>query len=341
MPAEAVLLGRNNDLFRQRLDELNIIAKRMGYAVEVKLVDSQQPIDAVVAECGNAIALITGTFGDLRLFTHSAFVELVRRLPKVKLVQASSAGTDHVDKAALAALGVAVANHGGANAPAVAEHTVMMMVAVLRKVPLQLTSVLAGTWSRPLTSFPESDFRTLVGKQVGLVGLGRIGSGVARRLQGWECRVVYHDVIEFTSSYERELSVTRVDFDSLLATSDVVSLHVPLETSTFHMMSDTQLARMKPTAILINTCRGGVVDEVALAKALREKVISGAGLDVLETEPMPKEYPLAALPNVMITPHAATRAVESTDNAKLFMIQNIERVGRGELPQSVVHPSGP
>jgi glyoxylate reductase len=173
---------------------------------------------------------------------------------------------------------------------------------------------------------------------VGIVGLGRIGSRVAKRLQGWECEVVYHDIAEFTHEYVSAARAERVDFHQLLRTCDVVTLHVPLEPTTKHLMSDKEFAMMKKTAILINTCRGPVVDEAALARALQSKTIHGAAIDVTEVEPLPMDSPLLKLDNIIITPHQATRAVESTNNAKQFVVENITRLARGEKITSIVNP---
>jgi phosphoglycerate dehydrogenase-like enzyme len=186
---------------------------------------------------------------------------------------------------------------------------------------------------------PESEFHTLVGKRVGIIGLGRIGSRVAKRLYGWECEVVFHDVLDFPREYVEATHAKRVDMETLLATSDIVTVHVPLDPPTHNLISERELSLMKPTAILINTCRGPVVDEAALIRALREKKIFGAGLDVVEQEPIRMDNPLLALDNVILTPHQATRAIESSDNAKKFVVENIARLARGEPLQSVVEPS--
>ena len=335
MAKTAVLLGLDNAAFRARLNDLNTIAQSLGGAVEFKLVDMSLPMDEVARQSQGAIALHPGGY---RLLARDQFTELVRKVPSVKLVQTPSAGTDAYDKHALASMGVKVANHGGANAVAVAEHAIALIVAVYRKLDRQIADVKALAWSDRILAQPEGEFHTLVGKRVGIVGLGRIGSRVAKRLQGWECEVVYHDIKDFAREYEEAAHATRVDLRTLLATSDVVSLHVPLDPPTRHMISTRELALMKPTALLINTCRGPVVDERALVQALADKVIFGAGLDVVETEPIRADNPLLAMDNVILTPHQATRAIESAINAKSFVVENISRLARGEEIESVVEP---
>jgi phosphoglycerate dehydrogenase-like enzyme len=335
MASTAVFLAPDNAVFRARLDDLNALARNAGGSVEFRLVDATLPIDEIARQSHGAIALHPGTF---RLLTRDQFTELVRKVPTVRLVQTPSAGTDAFDKHALARIGVAVANHGGANAVAVAEHAIALIVAVYRKLDQQIADVKAGAWSDRIVSQPEQEFHTLVGKRVGIVGLGRIGSRVAKRLQGWECEVVYHDIKDFPREYEEAAHAKRVDFKTLLATCDVVSLHVPLDPPTHHMVSQRELALMKPASMLINTCRGPVVDEQALIQALKDKVISAAGLDVVEIEPIRKDNPLLFMHNVIITPHQATRAIESTINARRFVVENIARLARGEEVQSVVEP---
>ena len=335
MARTAVLLLPDAEASNARLSALNGIARRLGGAVEFRLVDSRLPLDEIARQCAGAIALHPGGF---RLFTREQITELVRMLPGVKLIQTPSAGTDAYDKAVLAEMGVQVASNGGANAVAVAEHTIAMIVAVYRKLDRQIESVKSGTWMDGVTRLPEEEFHTLAGKRVGVVGLGRIGSRLGTRLQGWECEVVYHDILQFPREYEEAAHARRVDLHTLLSASDIVSLHVPLDASTFHMISDGDLALMKRSAVLINTCRGPVVDEEALIRALRKRMIFGAGLDVVEIEPIKPDNPLLKMDNVIITPHLATRAIESTVNATHFVVENISRLARGEAVQSVVAP---
>ncbi len=333
MPKEAVFISDNNKAAQATLEKLNALARYNGDAFVFKMVDAALPADELARQCKGAIAVYPGYPGGPKALT----VDLVKRLPNLKLVQTGSAGTDWLDKAALAENGVRVANNGGANAVAVAEHTIGLMFAVYRKLDLQISSVKAGTWMDGVKGAPE-EFHTLVGKRVGIVGLGRIGSRVAKRLVGWECDVVYHDVVKLPREYEDAAKARRVGFDELLSTSDIVSLHVPLERTTRHMMSDREFGLMKPTAVLINTCRGPVVDEAALTRALKGKVIAAAGLDVTEVEPVQVDNPLLKIPNVVLTPHLATRAIESTVNAQEFVVANITRLARGEEVLSVVPP---
>ena len=297
--------------------------------VEFIFVDAGKEPEEVVSQCMEAAALMPTTF--------TMTTDQFRRLPNLRHIQVTSAGTDWLDKVALAELGVTVSNNGGNNAPAVAEHTIALMVSVYRRLDRQFEGVKARRWSEGARGEPE-DHHTLVGKRVGLVGLGQIGSRVAKRLAGWECDIVYYDAFDFPEEYEQEAGVTRVSFDQLLKTSDVVSLHTPLESNTRHLISDREFGMMKPTAILINTCRGPVVDEAALVRALKAGVINAAGLDVTEVEPTPPDNPLLDLDNVVITPHLASMAIESTIDSVKFGVQNAARAARGNQPEAVVPP---
>ena len=297
--------------------------------VEFVFVDADSPADEVVAKCLGAKALMPST--------RSMTMEQFEDLPNLRHIQVTSAGTDWLDKTALAERGVTVSNNGGANAPAVAEHAIALMFSVYRRLDRQFESVKAMRWADGARGDLD-DRHTLVGKRVGIVGLGQIGSRVSKRLAGWECEIVYYDSFAFPREYEQEAGAARVSFEELLKTSDVVSLHTPLESTTRYLISDRELGMMKPTAILINTCRGPVVNESALIRALKDGVINGAGLDVTEVEPTPPDNPLLDLDNVVITPHLASMAIESTIDSVNFGVQNAARAARGEAPESVVAP---
>ena len=150
--------------------------------------------------------------------------------------------------------------------------------------------------------------------------------------------MVYYDVVDFDDEYLGAANAKFVELEELLETSDIVTLHVPLERTTHHMISDPEFALMKDSAILVNTCRGPVVDEAALKRALKDGQIFGAGLDVTEVEPIEPENDLPNMPNVVVTPHLATRALESEHNATANAIANVARVARGEMPEWIVPP---
>ena len=297
---------------------------------DISWVDSTQPIDGQAAQLKDTVAVIVAAGGAFSL-------ELAKSCANLTLIQTTSAGTDRLDKQALGELGIRVANNGGGNAVAVSEHTIALMVSTYRKLQLQFKMVKAGEWMGDLRASWYSQAHELTGKTVGIIGLGRIGSRVARRLQGWECDIVYHDVVRFPD-LESELGVSFLSRDEFLQSSDIVTLHVPLNKHTRGMMSDREFGMMKPTAVLINACRGPVVDEAALIRALNDGKISAAGLDVLEEEPTPEDNPLLDMDNVLITPHMASFAQEAGEKSRVFAMQNVARVARGGEPESIVLP---
>lgn len=325
----AAILGPDNPASQVRLKECQAVADRLG-GLELRLVNSELPEDQLLEQLKDVIAIMPN---GAREFTPA----MIEKLPNLRLIQTFSAGTDYLDKTMLAENGVDVANNGGANAVAVAEHAIALMFAVNRKLVMQVDSVRDGKWMGAVEG-DRTDFHTLVGKRVGIVGLGRIGSRVAKRLAGWECELVYHDVIEHDAEYVKATGATRVSLDELLSTSDIVTLHVPLDRITRGIISDREFGLMKKTAILINTCRGPVVDESALIRALEEKEIFAAGLDVTEIEPVNMDNPLLKMPNVTLTPHLATRAIESEYNAAENAITNIARLASGNKPDWIVAP---
>lgn len=265
-------------------------------------------------------------------------VDVAGRAPNLKLVQTTSAGTDTLDKTALGEMGVRVSNNGGGNAVAVAEHTIALLVSTIRKLQLQFNAVKAGEWAGDIRQAWFSQANEIAGKTVGVVGLGRIGSRVARRLQGWECDIIYSDVVDPEPGIEEELDLRRVELDDLLSAADIITLHVPLTSMTRGMISDREFDLMKPTAVFINACRGPVVDEAALIRAMEGGKVAQAGLDVLEEEPTSPDNPLLHMDNVLVTPHLASFTQESGEKSRTFAMYNAARVLRGEDPESVVLP---
>src|SRR3984885_4142758 len=196
--------------------------------------------------------------------------EFYAQAPKLKLVQMLSAGYNTYDLDAARAAGVPICNNGGANATAVAEHAVMLMLAVSRKLIWVHDGVVSGRWRG--NDFAAAKMYEVEDKTLGIVGLGNIGTKVARRAKAFDMRVQYYDINRLTTAQEDSLGIRFVLFPELLKTSDVVSLHVPLDLSTHNLIGEAELAMMKKTAILINTCRGPVVNEKALYSALRDEV---------------------------------------------------------------------
>jgi glyoxylate reductase/D-3-phosphoglycerate dehydrogenase len=253
---------------------------------------------------------------------------------RLKLVQLMSVGYDTFNLAAARAARVPVAVNGGANAIAVAEHAVMLMLAALKHLSELDPLVRAGQWR----SGPSGEQRLyeIWHSTVGIVGMGRIGQEVARRLRGWEATLLYYDPVRLPAEREQSLGVTYAPLDDVLRQADAVTVHVPLSDRTRHLIDARALGLMKSNAVLVNTSRGGLVDELALASALQRGRIAGAGLDVFSQEPPPADHPLLRLPNVVLTPHVAGPTWQSWPRRFANCFANIARVERGEPPQWVV-----
>jgi phosphoglycerate dehydrogenase-like enzyme len=253
--------------------------------------------------------------------------------PKLKLYQLLSAGYDDVDIEAARRAKVPVCNNGGANAISVSEHAIMLMLAVSRRVVWQHGNVSAGRWRG---NGPAPMMYEIFDKTLGIVGLGTIGKKVARICRAFGMRVQYYDIARLPEHEEDAHGVRFRLLRELLASSDYVTMHVPLNSSTRHMIGANELALMKPTAVIVNTSRGPVIDEVALTKALADNKIFGAGLDVFDQEPPPPDNPLFRLDNVLLTSHFAGPTWDNHTARFRNAFDNVQRVARGEKPLWVV-----
>jgi len=260
--------------------------------------------------------------------------EFFRSAPNLKLVQLLSAGYDHVDIEAARKARVPVSNNGGANALAVAEHTIMLILAVLKRVVQFHNSVVAGTWR--VGNPADVRVYEMGNRTLGIIGLGNIGKKVARRARAFDTKVQYYDIRRLSEHEEDALGVRFVLLDELLKTSDIVSLHVPLDDSTRNLIGARELGLMRREAIIVNTCRGPVIDEAALFETLKANRIAGAGLDVLVDEPPKADHPFFTLPNVTLTPHSAGPTWENWTARFRNGFDNIERVAAGRAPLWVV-----
>ncbi|MFO1026067.1 MAG: 2-hydroxyacid dehydrogenase [Acetobacteraceae bacterium] len=293
-------------------------------------------LDAVIARHGSpeftaalrdAVCLVG--FGDGTMDD-----DFYKTAPNLKLVQLLSAGYDRCDIEAARRAGVPICNNGGANSTAVAEHAMLLMLAVCRRLVWQHSNVAAGRWRG--NAVQDVKLYELKGRTLGIVGLGSIGKKVARMAQAFGMVVQYYDIVRLTEERADDLGVKFALFDELLKTSDIVSLHVPLTPDTKHMVGAQQLAMMKSTSYLINTCRGPVADEKALIEALSNGTIAGAGLDVFDQEPPPADNPLFTLPNVTLTAHFAGPTWENQYSRFRNAFDNCQRVIRGEKPLWVI-----
>jgi len=262
--------------------------------------------------------------------------DLYKAAPRLKLIQLLSAGYDRADIAAARRAGVPVCNNGGANSVAVSEHALMLMLAVSRQLIRQHANVSGGRW-RGNKAPPIHELRS---RTLGIIGLGTIGKKTARLAQAFGMTVNYYDIARLTEAEEDALGVRFRLMRELLRTSDIVSLHVPLNDTTRNLIGAAELALMKPEAILVNTSRGPVVNEAALHEALVANKLFGAGLDVFAEEPPPANHPFFSLDNVVLTAHLAGPTQESSVSRLRNGFDNVERVARGEKPLWVIPEMG-
>ncbi len=291
------------------------------------VVDPDSPLDERLEQLKETETLI---LGGLALST-----EELARLPKLRLLQLMSAGYDRVDVPAVKELGVFVCNSSPQVAPAVSQHAIALMLMVLNRIARGVEGVRDGSWADTARSKPLYE---LMNRTVGIVGLGNIGSLVARRLIGFDCELLYTDVRDIPEVVENELNVRRVSFDHLLSESDVVTVHVPLYSGTRGMFDRSAFKAMKESAIFINTCRGPVHNEADLIEALENGDIMAAGVDVTEQEPSDPNNPLLHMDNAVVTPHMAGSTEERVERALLSSYENSRRVSRGEEPLQQIDP---
>ena len=274
---------------------------------------------------GTSDYLVTGMFQVTR--------DVLEAAKKVRLVQRWGAGTDQVDLDTACRLGVKVAITAGANAHVVAEHAVLLMLAVQRQLPIADRGIRHGEWG-PINEGIRAKAQHLAGKTVGIVGFGHIGRGVAKRLQGFDVEIVYSDVRRADPSVEAGLGATFLTLDELLRTADVVTIHSGGGAGSEHLIDAEGIAKMKPNAVLVNAARGSIVDELALADALREGRIFGAGIDVFPVEPIAADDPLIPLENTVLTPHTAASTIDNVSHVARHVFSNIlaESQGRHVSP---------
>jgi len=272
-----------------------------------------------------AIVLLTDIF-DERVFA---------QCPDLKIVCNIAVGYNNIDAKAASRRGIMVTNTPGVLDDTTADFTWTLLLATARRVVESDTFFRSGKWKGwGLMQFTGYDVHH---KTLGIVGMGRIGKGVARRAKGFDMRVIYTDTQRADEATEREYGVMYVDKRTLLRESDFVSLHIPFFAETQHFLSDPEFALMKKTAILVNAARGPIVDEKALVRALKGAKIAGAGLDVYEKEPK-CERALLSMKNVVLTPHTASASIETRTKMAMMAAQNCAAGLAGQRPPNIVNP---
>lgn len=293
-----------------------------GLDCTLTCVDTQEEYDAMT----DAEILV------LRIF--KAPREVIERNKNLKMILRWGAGFDSVDIKAAGERGILVTNTPGANAAAVSELSVLLMLAVGRHLLDHTDSLRQGVWSK--NTFLNTSF-TLNRKLVGIVGAGNIGRQTAAKARAFGAEIQYYDPFRLKPEQEERFGMKYVPLSELLETSDVVSLHVPLTEDTRHMIGKEELGRMKQGAILVNTARGGLVDDAALAEAVRSGRLSGAGLDGVENEPLDRGDVLLNTPGIVVTPHVGGGTADIGDEILPMLVEDIRAFLEGERPGHVVN----
>jgi lactate dehydrogenase-like 2-hydroxyacid dehydrogenase len=281
------------------------------------------------------IARARGKQAIVSQFTDSLSSEVIAQLKGLGMIAHVGVGYDNIDLAAASANGILVSNTPGVLDDTTADFAFALLLAAARRVTEADAFVRAGQWKRwslELMIGHDIHHRTL-----GILGMGRIGQAVARRAAGFSMRVVYHNRTRVAGDFVSNIA-TWVSKDELLAESDFLSIHVPLNESTRHAIGEAELRRMKPTAILINTARGPVIDEAALVKALSEHWIAAAGLDVFEREP--EVHPgLLACSNAVLAPHIGSASVDTRRKMTMMAAENALAALTGKRPPNLLNPA--
>ncbi len=291
-------------------------------------VDTPPPRDVLLRE-------VAGAEGLLSLLTDRIDEELMAAAPRLKVVSNYAVGYDNIDVRAATRRGIVVGHTPEVLTETVADFAICLMLGAARRVVEADAYTRAGKWStwEPLLLAGQD----LHGATLGLIGLGRIGSAVARRAKGFQMRILYHDIFR-RRDLEESLGIEYREFDEVLRTADFISVHVPLSEQTRHLIGREQFKLMKQTAVFVNTSRGPIVDQRALAEALAARQIYAAGLDVFEQEPIPRNDPLLKLDNVIVVPHIASASIPTRTKMAVIAAQNLVAVLQGGTPPHAVNP---
>ncbi|MEM3641689.1 MAG: NAD(P)-dependent oxidoreductase, partial [Candidatus Bathyarchaeia archaeon] len=295
-------------------------------------------VDVIGKKCDNeedfinAIRDFDVSFADVDL---AVTKNVIQAGNKLKAIVCLSKGVDFVDLKAATEKGVFVTNVPDYSVVAVAEHALGLMLAISRKIPMANSAAISGNWNK------RGEFKgvELEGKTLGIIGIGQIGRCLASKAKGIGMNVIaYHPQPHTKESVARELGIIITgDIGALLKDSDFVSINVPLKDSTSRMIGERELRLMKKSAFLINCSRGAVVDERALTKALEQRWIAGAALDVLEKEPPDANNPILKLDNVIITPHIAWNTIEADEKLRRVIREQVISIVKGEIPKNLVN----
>ncbi|RLG83766.1 MAG: D-glycerate dehydrogenase [Thermoprotei archaeon] len=309
------------------------VIKKLEEYYDVEVWDRYQPppYEVLLEKSKQVDALAT-------LLTDKIDCNLLQQAKKLRIIAQYAVGYDNIDVECATRLGIYVTNTPGVLTEATAELTWALLMAVARRIVEADHFVRWGEWWRLRTGWhPKMMLGVeLKGKTLGIIGLGRIGSRVAEIAKAFGMKVIYYDRNR-REDLEKKLGVEYRDLDTLLQEADIVTIHVPLTKETYHMINEERLKKMKRSALLINTARGAVIDTEALAKALREGWIAGAGLDVHESEPLDPNHPITAFKNVVLLPHIGSATYETRHRMAELVAENLIAFYKGEIPPTLVN----
>ena len=325
--------------------KLLVIGDKARFAKFLPERDIVQRVDSVVIERGTPESEIVAQVGDADFIVADAIspvgATLMDAFPSLKLVHSEGVAYNAIDVAAARERGIVVCNNAGMNAAAVAEQAILLMLACLRHAVEGDAAVRSGRQIQMKERLMVEGIRDLGDCTVGLVGLGAIAVETALRLRAFGCDVAYWNRTQRPAERERQLGVRYLPLDELAATCDIVSIHVPVTPETENLVDASFLQRMKRDGVLVNTARGEIVDQVALAEALENGTIGAAGLDTLSPEPVPADHPLAVLTGeaanrLVLSPHIGGVTEGSFRRAWTTIWDNIEHVANGQEPVNIV-----
>jgi D-3-phosphoglycerate dehydrogenase len=315
-----LLVGVSDSVF-PNLDPAREVLARIGAELHLAKEPTAESILSVASDADALLATYAKITADM-----------IPKMKKCRIISRFGIGVDNVDIPAASKAGIVVTRVPDYCIDEVSDHTLALLLALVRKIPSSNARTHAGRWEMPAVV----PIHRLRGSILGLVGFGRIPQLVAPKAQAFGIKVVAYDPYIDRDAFARA-RVEKVEFDELLKVSDYISIHSPLVPETRHLFNADVFRRMKPTAYLVNTARGPIIDEAALAQALDAKQLAGAGLDVLSQEP-PNGSPLFGRDNVILTPHTSFYSVESLVDLQVKAADEIVRVFNGEMPRNPVNP---
>lgn len=299
--------------------------------VDVQLVGSESTHAEVYDALSDADGLIVRLPGNVD-------GKMIEHAPKLKVISSAGTGTDHIDIQTATKFGIAVVNNAGIGALPVAEHAVGMMLSIAKKITKSDRKMRQIGWDGREAFFNEDIGYELTNKTVGIIGMGFIGQKVGEICRlGFQNNVIGYDPIVSDQVFESNQITRYENLEELCKDADFISIHAPYNAKTHHLINEFMLNQMKPTAFLINCARGGVVDNEALYKALKENRIAGAGVDVFDPEPPQKNDKLFSLDNIIVTPHIAGITEETARKLSLNAAKQVLQVLKGEKPASLIN----